>query len=57
MICNVCDRLAAEIGELLMQLEKGSKLESKENEELEAKLQECRQKLIDHRRLIHRQGA
>jgi hypothetical protein len=57
MICNVCDRLAAEIGELLMQLDKQSAVGGEKNEQLEAKLQESRQKLIDHRRLIHRQGA
>jgi hypothetical protein len=57
MICNVCDRLAAEIGELLMQQERQASVGGEKNEELEAKLQESRQKLIDHRRLIHRQGV
>jgi len=56
MICNICDRLAAEIGELLMQQEKQSSV-GERNEELEARLQESRQKLIDHRRLIHRQST
>jgi hypothetical protein len=54
MICNVCDRLAAEIGELLIQLERQAAVGGEKNEQLEAELKACRQKLIDHRRLIHR---
>ena len=57
MICNICDRLAAEIGELLMKLEKQSSVGGEKNAELEARLRESRQKLIDHRRLIHRQNT
>ena len=60
--CNVCDQLAAELGEALIRQEKRAdvrlgKLEnssaSAEDEQSELQLQTAKQHLIDHRRLIH----
>lgn len=60
--CNVCDQLAAELGEALIRQEKRAdvrlgKLEnssaSAEDEQIELQLRTAKQHLIDHRRLIH----
>ncbi|MBZ5600188.1 MAG: hypothetical protein LAN83_17920 [Acidobacteriia bacterium] len=62
--CNVCDQLAAELGEALIRQEKRAdlgqgKLENSsvpaEDERIELELKTAKQHLIDHRRLIHPQ--
>jgi hypothetical protein len=62
MNCNVCDQLAAEMGELLLKQKKlagGEKggiaapASAAEIERIATELKAARQKLIDHLRLIH----
>ncbi len=59
MNCNICDQLAAEMGELLLRQKKaGGVLEQEtaspeETEKIATALRTARQKLIDHLRLIH----
>ena len=59
MNCNICDQLAAEMGELLLKQKKvtgalASETVSPEDAEaVAASLRTARQKLIDHLRLIH----
>ena len=62
MNCNVCDQLAAEMGELLLKQKKLTGAEdgslvapasADEVEHVSGALQAARQKLIDHLRLIH----
>ncbi|HKS74349.1 MAG TPA: hypothetical protein VJQ82_14195 [Terriglobales bacterium] len=62
MNCNVCDQLAAEMGELLLKEkrltggEEGGVVSPASAEEVErvaTDLKAARQKLIDHLRLIH----
>ena len=62
MNCNVCDQLAADMGELLLKQKRisdAAHAEEAPGEELRtvtAALQAARQKLIDHLRLIHGSG-
>jgi hypothetical protein len=60
--CNVCDQLAAELGEALIRQEKLAELRSdrmelppssEDDEQIELQLKDAKQHLIDHRRLIH----
>jgi hypothetical protein len=58
MNCNICDQLAAEMGELLLKQKKatgipGESVSAEEAERIETALRAARQKLIDHLRLIH----
>jgi hypothetical protein len=59
MNCNVCDQLAAEMGELLLKQKQaieaveGESHSPEKNQKLYADLKAARQKLIDHMRLIH----
>lgn len=62
MNCNVCDQLAAEMGELLLKQKKLSASAdgeavhpppAEEMERTETELKAARQRLIDHLRLIH----
>ncbi len=59
MNCNICDQLAAEMGELLLKQKKVAgalapeTLSPEEAETVAASLRTARQKLIDHLRLIH----
>jgi len=59
MNCNVCDQLAAEMGELLLKQKQVSEtmdreaLPREEVHRIDTELQAARQKLIDHLRLIH----
>ena len=61
MNCNVCDQLAAEMGELLLKQKQLSEAGEPvaaggELEKVTSELQAARQKLIDHLRLIHGGG-
>lgn len=62
--CNVCDQLAAELGEALIRQERQgdarqgrpqSSSQSAGDEQIELQLRTAKQHLIDHRRLIHPQ--
>ncbi|HKD01325.1 MAG TPA: hypothetical protein VKB77_02815 [Terriglobales bacterium] len=58
MNCNVCDQLAAEMGELLLKQKQLSDAREPvaargDLEKVTSELQTARQKLIDHLRLIH----
>ena len=59
MNCNVCDQLAAEMGELLLKQKtatgavEGETVPAEQSEKIETALRAARQKLIDHLRLIH----
>ena len=59
MNCNICDQLAAEMGELLLKQKKVTgpveqeTAPPEEAEKIAAALRTARQKLIDHLRLIH----
>jgi hypothetical protein len=62
--CNVCDQLAAELGEALIRQERHddvrqdrpeSPAPSAGDEQIELQLRTAKQHLIDHRRLIHPQ--
>ncbi len=62
MNCNVCDQLAAEMGELLLKQKKFSDaadgeaappFPADEVERVATELKAARQRLIDHLRLIH----
>lgn len=62
MNCNVCDQLAADMGELLLKQKRindAAHAEEAPDDDLKtvtAALQAARQKLIDHLRLIHGSG-
>jgi hypothetical protein len=60
--CNVCDQLAAELGEALIRQDKLFDVRqgraerapsSEDDEQIESQLRTAKQHLIDHRRLIH----
>lgn len=59
MNCNICDQLAAEMGELLLKQKKSDGVLERETstpeetEKIATALRTARQKLIDHLRLIH----
>jgi|HubBroStandDraft_6_1064221.scaffolds.fasta_scaffold1129614_2 hypothetical protein len=59
MNCNICDQLAAEMGELLLKQKKVTgaveqeTASPEESEKIATALRTARQKLIDHLRLIH----
>lgn len=59
MNCNVCDQLAADMGELLLKQKKAADgvveetVPESESERIATELRAARQKLIDHLRLIH----
>lgn len=59
MNCNVCDQLAAEMGELLLKQKKaaetvaGESPSDDERAKIDEQLRVARQRLIDHMRLIH----
>lgn len=59
MNCNICDQLAAEMGELLLKQKKAADgaadetMPETESERIGTDLRAARQKLIDHLRLIH----
>ena len=59
MNCNICDQLAAEMGELLLKQKKADGVleretsSPEETEKIATALRMARQKLIDHLRLIH----
>ncbi|MBZ5703868.1 MAG: hypothetical protein LAN63_00775 [Acidobacteriia bacterium] len=62
--CNVCDQLAADLGEALIRQEKRADVRqdrpegpspAAEDEQIELQLRTAKQHLIDHRRLIHPQ--
>ena len=59
MNCNICDQLAAEMGELLLKQKKATgalapeTVSAEDAETVAASLRTARQKLIDHLRLIH----
>lgn len=62
MNCNICDQLAAEMGELLLRQKKvgdgnegeaASGASREEVERIETQVRAAKQRLIDHMRLIH----
>ena len=60
--CNICDQLAAELGEALIRQQKcvesgeGDAAAAAEAEQIELQLRKTKQHLIDHRRMIHPAG-
>jgi hypothetical protein len=60
--CNICDQLAAELGEALIRQDKLADVRQgrgegtpspEDDEQIESRLRAAKQHLIDHRRLIH----
>ncbi len=60
--CNICDQLAAELGEMLIRWEKhpevrqpkpGGSSDAADVEQIATELRAAKQHFIDHRRLIH----